>query len=100
MAMLLIHELSGVVLDLDANHLVGRGWGADITLDDPSVSQRHASLEVIGRYLIIQDHDSTNGTYINDRRVSRRGVATPGDTVRFGKGTSAFLVATSADTCG
>ena len=63
---------------------VGRGRGADIRLDDPSVSQLHAELVRRGPYVYVVDLGlSRNGTRVNGRPVARR-VLGNGDVLSFG----------------
>jgi DNA-binding NtrC family response regulator len=44
--------------------IVGRAPECDVVLDDPSVSRRHAVLEV-GEVLSVEDLDSANGTWLH-----------------------------------
>jgi Indoleamine 2,3-dioxygenase/FHA domain len=60
------------------------GSSAAVVLDDPDVSRRHARLEIIDKDLVLTDLDSTNGTYVNDARVTRQ-VLVPGDRMRIGR---------------
>ena len=63
---------------------VGRGSGADIRLDDPSVSRLHAELVRRGPYIYVADLGlSRNGTRVNGRPVARR-VLDDGDVLSFG----------------
>src|SRR5580692_6778347 len=63
---------------------VGRGLGADIRLDDPSVSRLHAELIRRGPYVYVADLGlSRNGTRVNGRPVARR-VLDEGDVLSFG----------------
>ena len=63
---------------------VGRGRGADIRLDDPSVSRLHAELVRRGPYVYVVDLGlSRNGTRVNGRPVARR-VLDEGDVLSFG----------------
>jgi pSer/pThr/pTyr-binding forkhead associated (FHA) protein len=62
---------------------VGRE-GCDHLLPDPEVSRRHATFRQVDSQLAVEDLDSTNGTFVNDRRVSGIGVLHEGDRVRFG----------------
>ena len=63
---------------------VGRGAGADIRLDDPSVSRLHAEIVRRGPYFYIADLGlSRNGTRVNGRPVARR-VLDDGDVLTFG----------------
>jgi hypothetical protein len=64
--------------------VVGRAGTADLVLDDPFVSWRHALVTIAPTGDVqIQDLDSTGGTFVNDERVSGRRVLRPGDLVRF-----------------
>ena len=70
--------------------IIGRG-DADVPLDDPRASRRHASLEVYGAaLLLLKDLGSTNGTFVNGRRVTACELS-DGDEIRLGDTT---LVAT------
>jgi hypothetical protein len=63
---------------------IGRGHGADIRLDDPSVSRLHAEIVRRGPYIYIADLGlSRNGTRVNGRPVARR-VLDDGDVLSFG----------------
>lgn len=53
---------------------VGRREG-DILLQDSEVSGTHAVLKVLGGVCRVQDLNSTNGTYVNGRRVDEAPVA-------------------------
>jgi hypothetical protein len=50
----------------------------------PSVSRRHARLRRRGRRLDLVDLRSSNGTFVNDRRIERSTAVAPGDVVRVG----------------
>lgn len=66
---------------------IGRSHSSDIAVDDPLVSRRHAVIE-IGREAVLRDTGSSNGTFLNGRRVSRGVPLSAGD--RIGIGTSTF----------
>src|SRR5829696_3020732 len=51
--------------------VLGRSREADIVLDDPNVSRRHAELRRAGERWSIADLGSTNGVKVNGRRVER-----------------------------
>jgi hypothetical protein len=64
---------------------VGRAVRADFILDAALVSRVHCRLTTgIDGLLQVEDLDSTNGTFVNDRRVSRA-VLAPGDRLRIGR---------------
>ncbi len=58
---------------------VGRDTSSDIVIDDPKVSRRQATIQNEGGVVKLIDGGSTNGTYINDRKVCG------GDSVTLGK---------------
>jgi pSer/pThr/pTyr-binding forkhead associated (FHA) protein len=63
---------------------VGRHRTADIILSCPSVSRRHAQLDRLGGEYWITDLDSTNGTWVNGRRIADSHRLGEGDIVRIG----------------
>ena len=68
----------------NARITVGTGAGNDLLLNEPTASRRHAALERrSGRWYVV-DLGSTNGTYINGRRVTAPAPLTRGDELRFG----------------
>lgn len=65
---------AGVVFTLSAGgvHVIGRA-GADIALEDEKVSRKHAEIGLYGPdAYVLRDLASTNGTYVNGRRVSEK----------------------------
>ena len=64
---------------------IGRDDDCDLTLDDPEVSRRHASVKLLsdGR-AEIADLDSGNGTFVNDRRLRGPARLDGGEDVRVG----------------
>lgn len=66
-------------------HVFGRSEDADIPIDDPYASEFHARLGVQGGKVIVHDLGSTNGTYVNGRRVTSPRSVVRGDTVQIGK---------------
>ncbi|HKI03829.1 MAG TPA: adenylate/guanylate cyclase domain-containing protein [Thermoanaerobaculia bacterium] len=64
--------------------LVGRSTACDLPIQDPTVSRRHAELELTGAGVRVRDLGSTNGTYLDGVRVIDA-LATPGSRIAFGK---------------
>ncbi len=64
--------------------VVGRAAECQLVLDDPSLSRKHANVRGTGRRLDVEDLGSSNGTFVNGRKVGQA-TAGPGDTVRFGE---------------
>jgi pSer/pThr/pTyr-binding forkhead associated (FHA) protein len=62
---------------------VGRSTDNDLVFDDPSLSRKHARIHRDGARLEVEDLGSSNGTFVNGRRVGK-GAVNPGDQVRFG----------------
>ena len=56
----------------------------DVDLNDPDVSRRHAVVRRVDDGLAIEDLGSTNGTYVNDRRIDGIAEIAEGDRIRFG----------------
>jgi polyferredoxin/CRP-like cAMP-binding protein len=55
---------------LPGSRLLGCSADADIAVDDPTVSRRHARLDVTQHALIVEDLESTNGTFVDGRRIT------------------------------
>ena len=73
-----------------ARCVIGRERAAsDIALRDPNVSRRHAELSYTGSDWSIEDLNSTNGTLVNNRRVTRCPLRN-GDLLTFGLSTFEF----------
>ncbi|HEY7265019.1 MAG TPA: FHA domain-containing protein [Trebonia sp.] len=78
-------EDTGEIIPLrDEVTTIGRGRGADIRLDEPSVSRLHAEIVRRGPYIYVTDLGlSRNGTRVNGRPIARR-VLDDGDVLSFG----------------
>jgi pSer/pThr/pTyr-binding forkhead associated (FHA) protein len=64
--------------------VLGRGVDADVVLDDPGVSRRHAEIHVLDGKLRLVDLGSTNGTYLDGERVHAGPIA-DGSTITMGR---------------
>jgi pSer/pThr/pTyr-binding forkhead associated (FHA) protein len=56
---------------------------ADVVLKDPKVSRQHATIEWAEEGYRYIDHGSTNGSFINDKRVTTHTLST-GDMIKLG----------------
>ena len=65
------------------NLSVGRSDDNDIPIPHNSMSRKHAMLAVSASSVVVEDLDSSNGTWVNGVKVGRR-VLTHGDRLRFG----------------
>jgi hypothetical protein len=85
------HE-PGMIYDLDGDLILGRGDAAEIRLEDPFASSRHARVYEQGNSLVVEDLGSTNGTYLNEELLETPRPLHPGDRVRIGDSEFAFEV--------
>jgi serine phosphatase RsbU (regulator of sigma subunit) len=73
MATVLITDRSGnrttMPLERDKRYTIGRADGNAITLSDPSVSRQHAEIFLEGDAWSLRDCGSSNGTFLDGRRV-------------------------------
>ena len=75
---------NGQVFSLDGNEIViGRSSGAALRVPDEGVSRRHALLLRTRGHYFIQDLESSNGTFLEGRRVKRAPLM-EGDLLQFG----------------
>lgn len=66
------------------NMTVGRTRETDLQLDDPMVSRRHARFIRHGSVTELMDLGSSNGTFVNGRRLQGSAQLNDGDSIRFG----------------
>jgi pSer/pThr/pTyr-binding forkhead associated (FHA) protein len=64
---------------------VGRADKCHLVLDDTYVSQVHARIFAKGDSFLVEDLGSTNGTYLNRRRITAPAELHRGDQVKIGK---------------
>jgi hypothetical protein len=83
------HE-AGTAYDLRGGATLGRG-DAEIQLDDPFASSRHARITRQGQVLVLEDLGSTNGTYLNEEPLNGPQPLHPGDRVRIGDSEFTYL---------
>jgi len=72
-----IHELAA------ESTVIGRSRRCDVVLADPNMSRQHAEVRRQGDVYTLVDLESTNGVYVNGRRV-RTAVLQQGDVVELG----------------
>ena len=68
---------------------IGRLPGCDIILNDGAVSGEHAVIKTVGLKSTIQDLESTNGTFIENKRVTRHELR-HGETIMIGAHTMLY----------
>ncbi|MEV5162875.1 FHA domain-containing protein [Streptomyces sp. NPDC053728] len=93
----LVLELNGRTwaLDPSRSYTLGRDPQGDLMIDDARVSWRHATVSWNGRGWSIEDHGSTNGTYVQGRRIQQMEIA-PGTSVHLGNATDGPRVTLTA----
>ncbi|MFE1560735.1 FHA domain-containing protein [Streptomyces sp. NPDC058734] len=84
----LVLELNGRTWTLDPSrsYSLGRDPQGDVVIDDARVSWRHATISWNGRGWALEDHGSTNGTYVHGARVQQTELV-PGTPVHLGNAT-------------
>ncbi|MFC9226496.1 FHA domain-containing protein [Streptomyces hygroscopicus] len=84
----LVLELNGQTWTLDPSrsYSLGRDPQGDMVLDDARVSWRHATVRWGGHSWIIEDQGSTNGTYVQGRRIQQVEIG-PGSAIHLGNAT-------------
>ena len=75
----------GTAFELGEGATMGRADGSDIPVDDAFASSVHARIFPRGQFMYIEDMGSTNGTYLNGRRLRAAERLKVGDTVRIGE---------------
>lgn len=76
---------SGLEIPIDSVVVMGRSEQADVMLDDSYASEFHLRFSIDDGSLYVQDLGSTNGTYVNGRRITTPVSVTRGDAVQVGK---------------
>jgi pSer/pThr/pTyr-binding forkhead associated (FHA) protein len=93
MAKLIVKFNNEVVDHIDVKQgdmKIGRRPGCEIFLDNLAVSGEHANVFTIGEDSFVQDLNSTNGTFINNKKITKHHLRN-GDAVVIGKHTLIYL---------
>ena len=64
--------------------IIGRGERADVRIEDERLSREHFAILRDGNAFVISDLDSTNGTWVGGRRISRTELG-PNQQIRAGR---------------
>jgi len=75
---------AGKQFDIATAVVIGRDNSADLVIDDSQASRRHARIEPSGHGAVVEDMDSTNGTFINDSELHGRAELGPDDELLIG----------------
>jgi pSer/pThr/pTyr-binding forkhead associated (FHA) protein len=77
-------ELKGRTFQLGEEATIGRAAGCQVTIDDTYASQLHARVFQRDGQIFVEDIGSTNGTYLNRKKVSGPMVIQRGDQLQIG----------------
>ncbi len=86
MAELIVRDKTRTLKRISVTHYpftIGRGDEADLSLNDPGISRKHASFEEKDGKLIVKDLDSLNGIFVNDN-LTKEYTLQDGDKVTLG----------------
>ncbi len=91
-------KASGTEISLEDEFLIGRATTGDGRLgEDPELSRNHARIaRRAGDQLTIEDLGSTNGTFVNGKRITEAQTLRPGDSIKLGTTTLQVLDETGA----
>ncbi|RPJ16656.1 MAG: FHA domain-containing protein, partial [Chloroflexi bacterium] len=64
--------------------IIGRDPSVDLTISSPAVSRRHARVTREGDGYVLEDLGSSNGTFVNEQKLSGRRLLRHGDQIRLG----------------
>jgi EAL domain-containing protein (putative c-di-GMP-specific phosphodiesterase class I) len=65
--------------------IVGRDEDCNLKLTDKRISRRHSEIRRSGDHLWIRDLGSTNGTFVNQKKIEQAELLEPGDRISIGK---------------
>ena len=63
---------------------IGRYPENDIVITDAIVSRKHCFITSEGEVVILTDLGSTNGTYVNGKKINQKSILADGDTITIG----------------
>jgi flagellar basal body-associated protein FliL len=81
----LTQPLQGAAVQFEQDAVIlGRSPDADLTVDEGHVSGKHARVFTRDNRVFVEDLGSTNGTFVNGRRITAATPLTSGDTLQLG----------------
>ena len=87
----------GDLIQIAGDVLIGRGEDCDLVVQEGHLSRQHARLTLKEGEVWLEDLESTNGTYVNDHRITAPTALGNGDRVRFDTVEFNLVVEASAD---
>jgi DNA-binding winged helix-turn-helix (wHTH) protein len=82
----------------EGENVIGRDPDGSLWIDHPSVSRRHACVQVTPAKVTLEDMGSKNGTFFNGKRITARVALSDGDEIRVGPETMVFRAASQLGT--
>lgn len=80
----IIDNIKSIVIPIDKDSfIIGRIEDCDLSLPSNNVSRKHVEIYYNGTSLFLKDLKSTNGTYVNDKKVKEDVFLKNGDTIRI-----------------
>lgn len=80
-----IDIIKGSVYPVHSQINIGRKDDNNVAIDDPFISNHHASVYLKNDRLFIRDMNSTNGTYKNGIKVNEEEELVDGDVIKIGR---------------
>lgn len=74
----------GKIFPLTTINTIGRAEDSDIVINNPYLSSKHAIITKQGRKITIQDLNSTNGTFVNGKKIKRPFTLKENDEISLG----------------
>jgi serine/threonine protein kinase len=76
---------SGTEIQVRDELLIGRQASEEGQLgQDAEISREHARIARTGDHFVVEDLGSTNGTFVNGRRITKAEILSPGDRIQMG----------------
>src|SRR3990170_2986817 len=72
--------------------IIGRSSSNDIVIKDEGVSRKHCAIEPATNSYVLKDLKSTNGTFLNDKKITSPSVLKHGDKITVGKTILQFII--------
>ncbi len=88
---------AGRTLSIDRRTVIGR-FDADLTIDDDQLSRNHMAVEPFNAGVVVEDLGSTNGTFVDGRRIAGPVTLTENATLRAGNSQIEIHVSASDET--
>ncbi len=77
--------------------VLGRSRGCGVRVDEDSVSRSHALLSLHGDEAQVRDLGSSNGLFVNGKRVNKETILKNGDSIGLGSAVLSFVAIAPAD---